>query len=270
MQLDELKLRLSSQTLPPGWDKISAILLDSLSASIIIPWNCMNATSSPFFRVPPQSLESQVATVLREQILSGRFPQGSRLKEVQIAEQFGLSRGTIRAALQQLCCEGLVSQVMHRGWTVVQLTLKDTWELYTLRNELEGFGARLAAESITPEKAQALRETLRKLAIAVNSKNFSAITEADFVLHKTTIQLSDHSRLENQYRLIEQQIRLYIACCDSLFQDQTVLIEEHEQLVEAICSGNGTLAEQTARQHNADGKIFAWQAQVANHSAQGI
>ncbi len=226
----------------------------------------MNATSSSSLNTPLQSLESQVATVIREQILSGRFPQGFRLKEVQIAEQFGLSRGTIRAALQQLCYEGLVNQVLHRGWTVVQLTLKDTWELYTLRNELEGFGARLAAESVTPEKAQRLRETLRKLAIAVNSKNFTSITEADFVLHKTIIQLSEHSRLENQYRLIEQQIRLYITCCDSLLQDQAVLVEEHEPLVEAICSGNGTVAEQAARQHNADGKIFTWQAQVTNPS----
>lgn len=204
--------------------------------------------------------------MIREQILNGRFPQGSRLKEVQIAEQFGLSRGTIRAALQQLYYEGLVNQVLHRGWTVAQLTIKDTWELYTLRNEMEGFGARLVAEAVTPEKTKVLREALRKLAIAVNSKNFSSITEADFVLHKTIIQLSEHSRLENQYRLIEQQIRLYITCCDSLFQDQAVLVEEHEQLVEAICSGNGALAEQAARQHNADGKIFSWQAQIANPS----
>jgi DNA-binding GntR family transcriptional regulator len=215
-------------------------------------------------KISPQSLESQVADIIREQILDGQLSQGTRLKEAPIAVQFGLSRGTIRAALQQLCHEGLVAQVPHRGWTVTQLTMQDTWELYTLRNVLESFGARLMAESITSQKIALLKTALQEIAIAVHSKKLHAIIQADFSLHQTIIHLSGHSRLQTQYRLIEQQIRMYIACCDSLFPDLLVLLEEHEQLVEAICSGNGTLAEQTARDHHSDGKIFTWQSQVGS------
>ncbi|MCU0570844.1 MAG: GntR family transcriptional regulator [Oculatellaceae cyanobacterium Prado106] len=172
--------------------------------------------------------------------------------------------------LQQLCYEGLVEQVLHRGWTVTQLTMQDTWELYTFRNVLEGFGARLTAESMTSDKVALLKAVLQEMAIAVHSKNFRAIIQADFSLHQTIIRLSDHTRLQTQYRLIEQQIRMYIACCDSLFPDLSVLLEEHEQLVEAVCSGNGAIAEQTARDHNSDGKIFTWQSQVGSQTGSQI
>jgi DNA-binding GntR family transcriptional regulator len=213
--------------------------------------------------IVPRSLDSQAADVLRSQILSGDFPPGFRLIESRLAEQLNLSRGTIRSALHQLTYEGLVTQIPHKGWTVTTLSLQDTWELYTLRTVLEGLAARLAAEAITPEKATQLRKALTQLADAVASGDLKQVTDADFALHKAIVQLSEHSRLQAQYQLIERQIHLSIAYCDALFSDLTVLVTEHEQLVAAICSGDSALAEQTARDHNADGKIFTRYAQTA-------
>lgn len=207
--------------------------------------------------IVPKSLDTQAADVIRAQILNGYFPPGFRLIEIRLAEQFNLSRGTIRSALQLLTHEGLVTQIMHRGWTVTTLSFQDTWELFTLRNVLESFAARLAAETITPDKETRLRNALGQLADAVIQKDFKTIATADFALHKTIIEVSGHSRLLTQYKLIEQQIQLCIAYADALFPDLNVLVEEHEQLVNAICSGNSSLAEQTAREHNADGKVFA-------------
>lgn len=207
--------------------------------------------------IVPRSLDAQAADVIREQILSGHFPPGFRLVEARLADQFSLSRGTIRSALQQLTYEGLVTQIMHRGWTVTTLSFQDTWELFTLRNVLESFAARLAAETITPEKETRLRNVLQQLVEAVEKRDLKTITHADFALHKTIIEVSEHSRLLGQYKLIEQQIQLCIAYADALFPDLNVLVAEHEQLVNAICSGNSSLAEQTAQEHNADGKVFA-------------
>ncbi|MBE9178946.1 GntR family transcriptional regulator [Oculatella sp. LEGE 06141] len=212
--------------------------------------------------IVPRSLDDQAADALRMQILSGHFPPGFRLIETRLAEQLNLSRGTIRAALHQLTHEGLVTQVLHKGWTVTTLTLHDTWELYTLRNVLEGFAARLVAESISPEQITILNQALQHLSDAVVEGDLKQITDADFSLHKAIVQCSGHQRLQDQYKLIEQQIHLYIAYCDTLFPDLTVLTVEHEQLVAAICSGDGSLAEQTARNHNADGKIFTRHAQT--------
>lgn len=215
-------------------------------------------------KLMPQSLEWQAADVLREQILKGDLAPGSRLIETRLAEQLSLSRGTIRTALHQLTHEGLVTQVLHKGWTVQTLSLQDTWELYTLRNVLESFAAQLLAQAVTAEKSILLQSALTDLADTVLEGDVKKIAEADFALHKTIIELSGHKRLQAQYKLIEHQIRLSITSCDSLFPDLSEITAQHEKLVEAICSRNVSLAEKVAREHSADGKMFGQYSQVVN------
>lgn len=203
-----------------------------------------------------QSLDTQAADVIRAQILDGTFPPGFRLVESRLAEQLNLSRGTIRSALQQLTHEGLVNQIQYKSWSVARLSLQDTWELYTLRNVLEGFAARLAAESITPSSVKTLKEAFSQFAKAITEKNLPKVIASDFALHKTIVEISGHSRLQAQYKLIEQQIHLTIATCDALYHDLAELKATHKRLVEAICSGDGNQAEQMSREHSADGKEF--------------
>lgn len=205
----------------------------------------------------PQSLEVQATEVLRDLILAGYFLPGFRLIETQLAKKLNLSRATIRTALHQLVHEGLVIQVLHKGWTVRTFTLQDTWELFTLRTALESLAARLACEAMTPKGEKTLRNTLKRLKNAVLNGDLKAIADVDFQLHKAIIQLSGHQQLQAQYKLVEQQIRLYIISCESLFPDLNEITLQHEQLVEAICSGDSQLAEQTAKEHSTDGKMFA-------------
>ncbi|TIS02924.1 MAG: GntR family transcriptional regulator, partial [Mesorhizobium sp.] len=69
-----------------------------------------------------ESLDRVAANRLREALVSGRIAAGVRLTEISLAEQFGLSRGTIRAALQRLTSEGLIVQRPYTGWEVTTLS----------------------------------------------------------------------------------------------------------------------------------------------------
>jgi len=97
---------------------------------------------------PPkrQSLDRAAADSLRRAILTGAIAPGARLTEARLAEQFMLSRGTVRAALQRLVSEGLVIQRPYSGWDVLTLTIQDAWELSTLRSSLEALAGRLVAD----------------------------------------------------------------------------------------------------------------------------
>ena len=95
-------------------------------------------------KIVRRSLEAQAADVLRDRIVSGRIPNGARLTETALATDLGLSRGPVRAALQQLSNEQLVVQRPYAGWEVRRLRRKDIWEISTLRSALEGLAARLA------------------------------------------------------------------------------------------------------------------------------
>ncbi len=84
---------------------------------------------------PPkkQSLDRAGAESLRNAIVTGVIAPGSRLTETKLADQFTLSRGTVRAALQRLVAEGLVVQRPYSGWDVANLSSQDAWELSMLR-----------------------------------------------------------------------------------------------------------------------------------------
>jgi len=208
-------------------------------------------TSVASLRLPKRRLDGQAADVLREQILSGRFAPGLRLVEAALADQLGVSRGTVRAALSELAHEGLVSQVAYTKWMVPELSAEDAWELYTLRGSLEGLAAKLATERRTPETVAVLRQAYERLESAVTTERRSAVAAADLALHKTIVAITGHRRLIGQYKLIEQQVRHYIGTSNADIADQHELLSQHAPIVRAIIGGDAARAERLAHDHNA-------------------
>ena len=100
------------------------------------------------------SVADQVASVLRQQILTGELRPGMPLQEAPLATSLGVSRNTMREATRILSLEGLLKRRIHRGVAVSQLSLKDVQEIYHLRRILE-ISAVLGAKS---EDGDVLRE----------------------------------------------------------------------------------------------------------------
>ena len=196
--------------------------------------------------ISKRSLEAQATDVLRERIVSGAFGRGERITETPLAEAYGLSRGTIRAALRRLVEEGLVRQVPYAGYRVGDFSDHDLWELYTLRGSLEALGARLAADRITAEGAARLRERFEALLAAAQANDLEDANRRDHELHQLIVGLSGNQRLVQHYARVENQFRAYIALSNRAVEADAIG-ESHRELVEAICAGEadraGRLAE---------------------------
>lgn len=201
-------------------------------------------------RIVKMPVEMQATDLLRDSIVNGTIPSGARITEVQISDQLKLSRATIRTALHQLAKEGLLTLVPYTGWTTVSLSARDVWELYTLRSAVERLAAQLVAESINSAKSSRLNWAFDGLVKECKKGDKSRIAEADFALHKTIIQMSDHTRLASQYALIEQQIRMYIRSSDALISDITAIIEQHRPIVDSILTGDVEASGHLSEQHN--------------------
>ena len=197
-----------------------------------------------------QPAEQQATDALRRSIVTGAILPGARLKELPLADQFALSRGTVRAALLQLSLEGLVIQVPYTGWTVMPLSARDAWELYTLRASLEALAARLASERLDGEAEKTIEKAFDALVAACRAGRRRAVADLDFRLHKTIVAISGHRRLGEQYRLVEQQIRTYIASSDSLVLEYQVCIDHHRPIVDAILRRDGAEAARLSEEHN--------------------
>jgi DNA-binding GntR family transcriptional regulator len=197
-----------------------------------------------------RSAEAQATEILRDQILRGAIGAGARLTEVKLAAQLDVSRATLRTALHQLTVEGLVVQTPYTGWSVLTLSAHDAWELYTLRASLEGLAARLAARSLDAAGRARLEDAFKRLSDASLRGALAKVTHADFALHKTIVELAGHRRLEQQYRFVEQQIRVSIASTNALLQDLSSIIDQHKPIVDAIFHGQEDEAARCSEQHN--------------------
>jgi DNA-binding GntR family transcriptional regulator len=208
--------------------------------------------------IQKRSAEAQATDALREQILRGGARPGSRLTEIGLSQQLGLSRSTIRTALQRLANEGLVVQEPYTDWQVASLTGADAWELYTLRASLEALGTGLAVATLTQEGQQMIVAALDALVQACRTGDRVAIADQDLGFHGTIVELSGHRRLRDHYRLVRQQIRLYIAWSDAIMPDVDAIIETHRWLADAILQRDADRAATLARDHcESAGRILA-------------
>ena len=202
-------------------------------------------------RVTKRSAESIVTDHLRSYILSGAVKPGTRLTEIALAEHMGVARATLRTGLHRLTTEGIVTQMPYIGWQVAELTEHDVWELWTLRGALEGMAARLVAQNMTPESRAQIEQAADALRHACEHGSIHQANECDFALHRTLIDTAGHTRLANQYRLVEQQILLYIASSNALAgEDLNQIMAQHEPLIQALLDADPQRAAQEALWHN--------------------
>lgn len=208
--------------------------------------------------IKKKSTEVQATEAIRSGIIAGEMASGERLTEISLSSKLEVSRATVRTALHQLSQEGLVVQVPYTGWAVAKLSARDCWELFSVRSVLEALGARLAATDITSGGRAILKERLTILETACQRDEAKEIAEADFDLHKCIIELSNNGRLIEQYRLVEQQVRRYIASSDALITKREVIIQQHRPIVDAIIGGDDANAFKLAEAHNLiEGRVLA-------------
>jgi DNA-binding GntR family transcriptional regulator len=87
---------------------------------------------------------------LRERIASHQLPPGSKLSEQQLAEEFGVSRTQIRDVFANLEQRGLIKRTPNKGAIVSRLDLTEVFDIYAVREVLEGLCARLATQKAPP------------------------------------------------------------------------------------------------------------------------
>src|SRR3954468_16055413 len=85
-----------------------------------------------------------VANVLRENVIDGSLPPGTRLSEETIGNLLGVSRNTLREAFRLLSHENLLVHELHRGVFVRRLAAADVADIYRMRRILETASVRAA------------------------------------------------------------------------------------------------------------------------------
>jgi DNA-binding GntR family transcriptional regulator len=94
---------------------------------------------------------SAILEILRERIATQAIAPGSKLLEQNLAREFHISRARVREVLSALERRGLVRRELNKGAVVAKLELTEVFEIYDVREALEGLCHRLATNNASPE-----------------------------------------------------------------------------------------------------------------------
>ncbi len=191
---------------------------------------------------------------LREAILDGRLPGGSRLRQTELAGRLGISRTPIREALTRLGHEGLIELLPRGGVRVLRLNADDALELYDLREVLDGLAARLAAARADEAALGRLQRALDRMADCVERRDPNHWFRAHVTFHEEIIGASANrplGRLSSVVRLSIRQFHPLLLRTDRRLEDAYA---EHRGIFEAIAAHDGETAERRARAHIASAR----------------
>ncbi|MGH2981959.1 MAG: GntR family transcriptional regulator [Solirubrobacterales bacterium] len=206
------------------------------------------------------SQSMQALLRLRELILSGEFPAGSRMSELPLVERLGVSRTPLRLALANLEHEGLLEPLPGGGYAVREFTHADIDDAIELRGVLEGTAVRLAAErGVNKRQLIAMRECLEELDEVVHRadyESFERYVDLNERLHDLFLRAARSRVLE---RSLEAVISLpfagpsaFVLAEAELPESREILViaqSHHRALVDAIERRESARAEGIGREH---------------------
>jgi DNA-binding GntR family transcriptional regulator len=115
---------------------------------------------------------SRVANALREAILTGEIAPGDRVRQEELAAEYGISRIPVREALRLLESEGLVVLVPNSGAWVAKLDQTECVEIYKIRERLEPLALAESCGNLSEETLSELSAIAAKIEIATNTDEF--------------------------------------------------------------------------------------------------
>jgi GntR family transcriptional regulator of vanillate catabolism len=225
---------------------------------------------TPQEELDPIEAPPSVVATLRQAILEGHYPPGTRLAEIPVAEALGVSRTPVRLAFRTLTQEGLLQRVGKRGLEVRAFTESDVLCAVEVRGVLEGLAARRLAEAGVPPPLLAqledcLAEGEQVLAGArLTARDVDRWSALNQRFHSAIVGATGSRVIGDA---IARNNHLPFAAADSIAIDKRALPAElrklqlaqlqHRLIVEALRRGESARAETLMREHAYIGLRYA-------------
>lgn len=195
---------------------------------------------------PPVTASGYVTAQIRDGILNGAFPLGSRLDQQLLADEMGVSTIPVREALRHLEALGLVRIHARRGAFVAELSAPELDEIARIREPLEEQAVRLAATRIDEGQRAVLDELIRRMDEATTS---GAWNDANREWHLSLYRAADSPLLLELISMLWDRSILYRHVYAEQEHNREVSNEEHREIMARISTGDVTGAGRLIRKH---------------------
>jgi DNA-binding GntR family transcriptional regulator len=224
----------------------------------------MTAPIRPIDPAQRSTLGVIVTDQLREHVIHGRFEPGTILGEVELAAQFGVSRGPIREALQRLVREGLLRREERRGISVPRLSDDDIADVYVAREAIEAAALAVIVGGDTMSLAAQLRSLAGQMEIAVASGDWVAVADLDMAFHRRVVQAAGSPRLTRLYGTVIGETFAFFNMT-ARYPGRERLVHEHTELAELVADRDIAGVLTALARHLSDSvAILTWERRLAS------
>jgi len=203
-----------------------------------------------------RSLREKVFYQIQNDILNGVYQPGDSLTEKKLCDELGVSRTPVREAIRQLELVELVRSIPNKGVIVTGISEKDIEEIYVIRMMIEGLASRWAAENITQEELEELKEALDLQEFYTLKNDIEHLLKLDSRFHDILFRASKSKPLIHILTTFHHHIqRARNASFESPGRAKKVL-EEHKAIYEAVVARDADRAEQMTKEHVKNASIM--------------
>jgi DNA-binding GntR family transcriptional regulator len=187
-----------------------------------------------------------VAGRLRDEIQEGTLDPGTRLRQNEVAQRFGVSTTPVREAFAQLQAEGLVRIDPHRGAVVFHPSAEDLLEYYEIREVLESLAVTHAIPHLTPAVSKELGDLIDRMRRTSDPRRWLRLND-EFHLKLYECAGRPHliSLIDNLRDASTPYIYMFVA--NRKPSDQAN--GEHQEILEACMRGDSKAAQRAIRHH---------------------
>jgi DNA-binding GntR family transcriptional regulator len=186
---------------------------------------------------------------VRRAILGGEMSPGQRLIEAELMEMFGVTRGSVRSAIEDLTSDGLVEKIPNRGARVRRVSLDEAIAILECRGVLEGLIAARAAERVTEEQSARLDQIGVQMREAVATAELRTYAKLNSQLHELVAEIGAQQIATDLILKLRSQIVRHQFQLSQRPGRPQVSLGQHLAIIDAVTSGDPQKAEQAARRH---------------------
>lgn len=195
------------------------------------------------------SLTERTYTVIRDAILDNKLVPDQVLYEAQIADQLGVSRTPLRAALQILIKEHLVIPLPGKGYRVASLSYKDMQNVFFMRRLLEPAAAGLAAINHSPDDILDMMKAISQQEEALKAGDYPAYLTADRHFHLAIARASQNPYLVSDCTTVQLHGYRFLLLPRFIRARTLTSVQEHTDIARSIEARDRAKAEALLTDH---------------------
>ncbi len=195
-----------------------------------------------------------IYSTLFDKIISGEFPTGTKLKQENLARQFKISRTPVRIVLKQLDQDGLIHLTPNKGAEVLPFSADEIEEIYEIRKSLELLSLDISAPLLSIQK---LLELKKEIIENFNNEDVNIHIDLDARFHSYIINSSRKKRLIQMLNQLFRLIQRFRSLGFTEKETKESAINEHIQIIDALCLRNTSEAKILMKKHIENSKIIA-------------